>query len=274
MVATDGNAARAIISVLDDPDWQADLPRMMRGLFGRQHRGRWQTTVANAWGSVATARFRAVFEAEPVNGTSTVRLGEVQRRALWPRPGDANADAQPRPIELPWSAARTLALSHAGTGAPWGLVEFRAAVPLTEPTERGYRLVRRVDAVEQKNGRFWFRGDVAQVVLHIDANADMAWVVADDPLPPGAVVLGSGLGGDSSILSPTHVRGDRRPVFTERGFDSYRAYYRYVPKGRTTVRYNVRYNTAGTFQLPPTRVEAMYAPEMHAERPVKTLTVR
>ena len=229
--------------------------------------------MANAWGSVASAGFRAVFEAEPIAGASTVRLGEVQRRAPWPSPADAKAGAQPQPIELPWSAAQTLALSHAGRGAPWGLVEFRAAVPLSEPTERGYRIVRRVNAVERKSGRSWSRGDVAQVVLEIDADADMGWVVVDDPLPPGAVVLGSGLGGDSSILSATFVRGDRWPVFTERGFDSYRAYYDFVPKGRTTLRYNVRYNTAGTFQLPPSHVEAMYAPEMHADVPVAAITV-
>ena len=159
-------------------------------------------------------------------------------------------------------------------GAPWGMVELRAAVPLAEPTERDYRIVRRVDAVDRKVARRFSRGDVAQVVLDIDADADMTWVVVEDPLPPGAVVLGSGLGDDSSILGPTYVRGDRWPIFTERDFDSYRAYYRYVPKGRFTLRYNVRYNAAGTFQLPPSRVEAKYAPEMHAQLPVKPVTIR
>ena len=273
MVAPDDNAARAILSVLDDPNWRPDVARMVRGLFGRQIRGRWQTTVANAWGTLAAGAFRAAFEAEPVTGASTVRLGDVRQQALWPSPGDAKA-ALPQPIELPWSPAQTLALAHQGTGSPYGIVEFRAAVPLTEPTERGYRILRRVDAVDRKDARRWTRGDVAQVVLEIDADADMTWVVVEDPLPSGAVVLGSGLGDDSSILGQTHVRGDRWPVFTERDFDTYRAYYHYVPKGRTTLRYNVRYNTAGTFQLPPSRVEAMYAPEMHAELPVKPVTIR
>ena len=118
-----------------------------------------------------------------------------------------------------------------------------------------------------KRGAVWHRGDVAQVKLEIDADADMTWVVVEDPLPPGAVVLGSGLGGDSSMLASGLRAATRGPCSTERGFDSYRAYYRYVPKGRFTLRYNVRYNSAGTFALPPTRVEAMYAPEMHGERP-------
>lgn len=274
MVSTDGNAARAILAVLDDPDWQADLPRMMRGLFGRQQRGRWETTVANAWGSLAAAAFRAANEAEPITGTSVVGLGEIQHRAHWPNTANATAEAPPEPIELPWPASATLKLEHDGTGAPWSLIELRAAVPLTAPIERGYRILRQVEAVERKKDRAWSRGDIARIVLDVEATAEMTWVVVEDPLPPGAVVLGSGLGGDSAIRGQNHVRGDRWPVFVERDFDSYRAYYHYLPKGRTTLRYNVRYNTAGTFEMPPARIEAMYAPEMHAELPIQPVAIR
>ena len=57
------------------------------------------------------------------------------------------------------------------------------------------------------------------------------------------------------------------PAFEERTFDSFRAYYRYVPKGKFTVEYTVRLNNDGEFKLPTTRVEAMYAPEMFGEIP-------
>ena len=268
MVSTDGNAARAVLSLIDDPDWRRDLPRMMRGLLGRQQRGRWQTTVANAWGAVATARFAEVFEAAPVSGTSVARLGDEEHRAAW------RVDEPPAPIDIPWSAGQVLTLQHEGAGAPWSLVELRAAVPLREAVARGYRIERTVEAADGRARRTWTRGDVAKVVLTVDADRDMAWVVVEDPLPPGAVVLGSGLGGDSSMLAGGYQRGDAWPVFTERGFDSYRAYYQYVPKGRFTLRYSARYNTAGRFQLPPSRVEAMYAPEMHAEQPVRPITIR
>ena len=76
------------------------------------------------------------------------------------------------------------------------------------------------------------------------------------------------------MLDDSYRRGDSWPVFAERGFDSYRAYFRYVPRGRATLRYSVRYNTAGTFRLPPARVEAMYAPEMYAEQPIAPITIR
>jgi len=64
------------------------------------------------------------------------------------------------------------------------------------------------------------------------------------------------------------------PAFEERKFDSFRAYYRFVPKGKWSVEYTVRLNNAGEFVLPETRVEAMYAPEMFGESPNAKLKVQ
>ena len=268
MVSTDANAARVLLLAFDEPVWRGELPRMMQGLLGRQRRGRWDTTVANAWGTVATRSFRAAFEADPVSGVSTVRLGTTAERIAWP------ADRDPRPVLVPWSAAETLILDHEGTGAPWSLVAFEAAVPVRRPVHRGYRIERTVNPVSRE-GQRWRRGDVAEVAIAVEADRDMTWVVVEDPIPAGATILGGGLGGDSAMLANDGSRrGNRWPAFVERTFAGYRAYYEFVPKGTLTLRYRVRYNTAGRFNLPPTRVEAMYAPEMHARRPVKPLTIR
>ena len=55
--------------------------------------------------------------------------------------------------------------------------------------------------------------------------------------------------------------------FFERSFESFRSYYQYLPKGTVTMEYTVRLNNVGDFALPPSRVEAMYAPEMFGEYP-------
>jgi len=55
--------------------------------------------------------------------------------------------------------------------------------------------------------------------------------------------------------------------------DAFRVYSRLIPKGRWVVEYTVRYNNPGTFWLPATRVEALYAPEMLGELPNPSLTV-
>jgi len=68
------------------------------------------------------------------------------------------------------------------------------------------------------------------------------------------------------------TRGEERSgrgwrAFTERTFEAYRAYYALLPRGELSVQYTLRINNPGSFALPPTRVEAMYAPEVFGETP-------
>ncbi len=56
-------------------------------------------------------------------------------------------------------------------------------------------------------------------------------------------------------------------MFVERAFDGFRAYYDFVPKGRFRIEYTMRPSLAGRFALPPTRVEALYAPDVFGEIP-------
>ena len=71
MISSDSNAARALLTLLDRPDWRPDMPRMVRGAIGRQQLGHWNTTVANAWGTLALEKFSAAFERTPVTGETS-----------------------------------------------------------------------------------------------------------------------------------------------------------------------------------------------------------
>jgi uncharacterized protein YfaS (alpha-2-macroglobulin family) len=176
--------------------------------------------------------------------------------------------------ELDWPAAREmLGLQHRGEGAPWAIVQSRAALPLTAPLFTGYGIRRTVTAVEQKEKSGFSRGDVYRVSLEIEAQSDMTWVVVDDPIPAGAMILGSGLGRDAASLTKGEQRGTQ-PAFTERTHEAFRAYYEYVPRGRFKVEYTVRLNNPGRFDLPATRVEAMYSPEMFGELPNSAVAVK
>ena len=184
------------------------------------------------------------------------------------------ATKQTRDFEWP-PARETLTLQHTGSGAPWAIVQSRAALPLTAPLSTGYNIKRTVSAVEQKQSNGYTRGDVYRVTLEIDAQTDMTWVVIDDPIPSGAAILGSGLGRDAGSLTKGEKReGWAWPAFVERTHEAYRAYYEFVPKGRFKIEYTVRLNNAGKFDLPATRVEAMYSPEMFGEVPNATIAVK
>lgn len=262
MISADVNAVRAVLALLPEADWREDLPRLVRGAVGRQQRGHWNLTTANAWGTLALQRFAAEFERDAVAGTTRALLADDEQQHVWQQ-------RQPATLDLAWPAApATLALDHNGSGAPWVTVQSRAAIPLREPFSSGYRITRTVTPVEQKTKGLWTLGDVARVHLDIDAQSDMSWVVVDDPIPGGSTLLGGGLGRDSALLAGGESDdGAAWPAYVERRFDFYRAYYAFVPKGRFSTEYTVRYNNAGRFEMPATHVEAMYSPEMLGELP-------
>ncbi len=269
MDSGDANAARLILAVLDDPAWKDDLPRLIVGHLGRQRGGAWLTTTANLWGSLALDKFSARFEATPVAGRTVAHAAAVTQAVDWAGQPDGGR------VTLPWPArAGTLGVEHEGAGKPWLTVQALAAVPLKGPLVAGYAVERSLTAVERKDPARWSRGDVLRVRLAIDAQSDMTWVVVSDPVPGGATILGSGLGRDSAIATRDEKREGRAwPAFDERGFAAFRSYFDYLPRGRHVVEYTLRLNNPGRFLLPPTRVEAMYAPETFGEVPNVPLEV-
>ena len=251
----------------EDPSWKDDLPLLVTGLVGRQQQGHWGTTTANVWGSIALADFARVREAEPVSGSSTMRIGGQNATVTWPTVA-STALTWPRD-----GAKDNLSLTHSGSGAPWATVAIRAAVKLDKPAAQGLSVSRTVTPIEQKVAGLWSVGDVARVTLNMSSSAALTWVVIRDPVPSGATILGRGLARESTLAQQGQQRAGAWPVFEERAAESYRGYYRYVPQGQWSVEYTMRLNNAGTFEFPPARVEAMYAPEIFGETPIAPLNV-
>jgi uncharacterized protein YfaS (alpha-2-macroglobulin family) len=265
MVSPDVNAARTLLAVVDLDAWKEDAPRIAKGALGRMRQGHWDTTTANAWGVVAFEKFSAAFETEKVSGKTTASLGPKASSVswgLWESP-------QGGTLRFDWPERKeTLAVAHDGDGAPWATVQALAAVPLRKPFSSGYRIKKTVFPVEKKVKTFWSRGDVLRVTLEVEAQSDMTWVVLSDPIPAGSAILAVGLepGQEKS-------NGRAQEAYVERAFEACRFYYGYVPKGTWKTGYTLRLNSEGTFQLPPTRAEALYAPEMFGEIPNQTLSV-
>ena len=237
--------------------------------LGRQKRGAWLTTTANLWGSLALDKFSARFESVKVGGRTVARTDGAPQTIDWSR------EAEGGKVLLAWpDKAGTLSVVQEGSGKPWLTVQSLAAIPLKAPIRAGYSVARTVTAVEQKDKAKWSRGDVLRIRVEVEAQADMTWVVLSDPVPAGATILGSGLGRDSAIATRTERReGSAWAAYEERSFEAFRSYYEYLPRGKHVVEYTVRLNNPGRFALPPTRVEAMYAPESFGEAPNEALVV-
>ena len=171
------------------------------------------------------------------------------------------------------------------------MVSVSAAVPLKQPLFAGYKLERKVTILSQKVKGRLTRGDVLKISIAVTASAERNWVVVNDPIPPGATIIG-GLGGQSKILGDQAKGGEGfhadgvddqgklwdiqfgvLPAYIERGKDAWRGYFEWVPRGRFVTEYAVRLNGSGQFTLPPTRVEAMYSPDIRGQLPNAPMAV-
>ncbi len=265
MWSGDAVVVRAILTTLDLPGWEKDVPRIVRSALVRQKNGHWNLTTANVWGVLALDKFSVKYGKGSTTGKTTVRAGNVSRTVDW-----AKMDGDE--IELPWTAgSQSMSVSHDGAGEPWVALVQRAAMPSTPGKVQvgpngGFTLIKTITPVEQKVKGQWSRGDVARITIAFKGAQDQGWVVVDDPIPSGATILGGGLKNDSVLAAQP---GDRswwdRPRYIERTHEAYRAYYEWLWRNERKVEYTVRLNNEGTFNLPRTRVEAMYAPDAYGE---------
>ncbi len=261
MSSGDEASIKALVAVLGRPGWDDEAPKMMAGVALRQQRGHWDTTTANAWGTIAARRFAGVYPAEAIAGITTASLGTRTVSRRWPLALDQ------RSFGLPLPAAPTpLRLSQSGGAGPWAMVSLKAAVPLTQPLNAGYRMTKSVAVVQARTKGRLTRGDVVRVTIDVEASAERNWVVVSDPIPAGATIVG-GMANQSAMLAQDNGGEGVQPSYIERGNDAWRGYFAWVPRGRFTVSYTMRLNGVGRLQLPPTRVEAMYSPAIRAALP-------
>ena len=269
----DAAMARLLVHAGRRDAWREDAAKLVGGLLARQRQGAWSTTTANAWGAVAVRGFAAKFEQAKVDGQTTVRLAAASRAHAW------SAGAVQFDLPQPEGASNAQ-FSHSGAGQPWLQAQVMAAVPLVEPVASGYRISRVFEAVERRDPAGWSRGDLVRVRVIVDGTAAMPWVVIADPLPPGATVLGSGLARDTTIVAAPAAAAAQRnenrptPTFIEREAAAVHAYFERLSPGRQVFEYVMRLNQPGEFRLPPSRVEAMYAPDVFGEAPNAVLSVK
>src|SRR5260370_32622814 len=91
------SAGGMVLPQLDASCRKDELPRIVRGAVGRQQRGAWDLTVANAWGVLALEKFARDYERTPVAGVSTAALAGARPSLGWAPPAPGRSLTLPSP---------------------------------------------------------------------------------------------------------------------------------------------------------------------------------
>src|SRR3569623_2153267 len=174
MSSADEGSSKAVIATLGRPGGNDEAAKMMVGGALRQAHGRWDTTTANAWGTIAAKKFAGRYPASAIMGTTTMSLGTQSISRVWPLAGDQRTVSFPLP-----SAQVPLMLRQSSGVGPWATVQVSAAVPLKQALFAGYRLPKKIEPISQRVKGQWTRGDVARVVIAVDSTAERNWVVVN-----------------------------------------------------------------------------------------------
>ena len=247
----DGATLRLLLATMKEPSWKSDAPRMMQGALARQHEGSWLLTTSNAWGRLALERFDETFQKEKVTGQFQASLDKQEQKGHW-------TSSKAISFTFPWNhEEKKIAMIQEGTGKPWITVSAKAAIPVVKPIFAGFSVEKTIAPVEQKEKGHWHVGDTAKVQLKVKGQSAQTWVVVEDPIPAG-----------STIVTATYATA------VERKAELVRFYQDWFPQGEQIFEYTVRFNQAGTFKLPSSRIEAMYSPDTFAELPESTWQVQ
>lgn len=262
--------ARFLLAVMESDYWQNDLPLIFNGLLKLQVNGHWETTSANVLAVLAVNTYsQSSGEAIGTLGVSSngTAIADFDWQIIDEK-GQQN-------IELPWPEAGDLDIQlQQGEGSGWATVMSKAAIDYQYLKSSGVIIERKIEALTKANPDYWSVGDIYKISLNINSDTDIFWAALSDPIPAGASILGTGLGRDSTIYDDVAENYWDYPSYVERDADMFRAYYEYLSKGEHNIEYTVRINTVGTFNMPPTRVQALYQPDVYGVLANKLIVVK
>ncbi|MEI7547880.1 MAG: alpha-2-macroglobulin family protein, partial [Actinomycetota bacterium] len=281
---TDGIVLDALIA--NDP--KSDLiPKVVNGLLAGKVKGRWDNIQENSFILLALKRYYDVFEVQVPNFVAKVWLGDryAGDHTFQGRQTDRARLSIPM-TDVVTAGKANLVLAKDGTGRMYYRIGLTyAPTDLTlAPLDRGFTVSRTYEAVDDPkdvtqdaNGTWHIKaGARVRVKLSMVAESQRTHVALIDPLPAGLESLNPalavtqavppttgdgrvGVGGVVGIEEPRwwwgqwyqneQLRSDRTEAFTT-----------LLPAGVYSYEYIARATTPGSFVVPPTRAEEMYAP--------------
>ena len=292
---TDGIVLDALITQRPNSDL---IPKVVAGLLAGQSKGRWDNIQENSFILLAMKRYFDTFESQTPAFVARVWLGDqfAGEHQFSGRETDRVRINVPM-ADVVASGDTDLILSKDGTGRLYYRLGLRYAPTdlATDPLDRGFAVVRSYEAVDDpadvsrdSDGTWHVKaGARVRVRLTMVAESQRTHVALIDPLPAGLEILNSELAVtepipiDDAAADGSGVDVARYPWpwwgvwFDHQNMrdDRAEAFATVLPGGTYDYSYVARATTPGTFVVPPTRAEEMYAPETFGRTSTDTLIV-
>jgi hypothetical protein len=251
------------------------IPKTVRWLLDEQRSGRWRTTQENLYVVDALSTYFRVYEQQEPNFRARLTLAGK---------GLLNQIFQGRSLK---TASARLPLRGFSEGTRCNLDVIKSGqgrlyytarmtyYPKGESTvkEEGIFVSKSIETLDHVPLAQHFKaGTIAKVTLTIASNQDRNYVVVDDPLPAGFETVNLSFQTTAKNLNssgePQHedrMQFDYSFDHTEMHDDRVLLFEDYLPAGVHTFSYLVRVTSFGEFQMPSTRAEAMYEPEVFGQ---------
>lgn len=257
------------------------IPKLARGLMSRRRGAAWRNTQENAWAALALARYARRYEPQPPDlrfeataGPAPLLEADLRGRGAPPREGRLTMAALLGQVAEAPDALLPVLLHRHGQGRAYYRLELSYAPRGDLPARaRGLELTR---ALRSASGPLApdaqvRAGDILALDLTVSTRGAVRYVALDAPLPAGLEVISLDLGGPQALplpgrrgafVSHEELRRDRALLFADE-----------LQPGTHTHTVYLRATTPGRYSFPPSRAEAMYAPEVFGRTPSATLTV-
>ena len=281
---TDGIILDALIEVRPQSDL---VPKVVAGLLAGQQQGRWDNVQENSAILLALKRYFDAFESQTPEFVAKVWLGDrfAGEHAFVGRSTDrARLTIPTTDLIAAGNTGLTISRDPGADGAVAGRLYYRIGLRTApadlqlSPLDRGFTVTREYTALDDPadvsrdaDGTWHIRaGARVRVRLTMVAESQRTHVALVDPLPAGLEVLNPELATTPNVATENGGDAASRPNWWWYGTwfdhqnlrdDRAEAFATYLPAGVYDYTYVATATTPGTFVVPPTRAEEMYAPE-------------
>ncbi|MGC8927460.1 MAG: alpha-2-macroglobulin family protein [Myxococcota bacterium] len=279
MRSEDEAFARSLIYFINNKGNDTMIGKMVKGLLNRFERGYLYNTTANAYAAVALRLFEKRYKNTIKESDLTVfyrchqyKVGVksdfVEQTFLFKINRDNSilgGEILPDCIER-----KNDELSFEDKNNDyWLRMLFEEESVPDNPVFKGFKITRELMDESGKKKVEFRQGELVKVRITVEADSYYNNVVIIDPLITGSQVIGR-----ISKEAPEYVDYFWDYTYSDVRDGYLRTYYEYPYSKKIIYEYSVRLNTKGYFNIPPTRVELMYMPDIYGELPNSPIEVR